>query len=256
MDSVRIVQFSDTHLLADPQGKVRGAVTLPRLQACLAHAQRYAFPADAVVLSGDLVQDEPAAYGTLELLFDRLGAPVLLIAGNHDLPQEMRRRFAQEPFRVGGCHTLGAWAIVLLDSWFADAHDGEGRLGPARLAELESTLRGLETEHACVFVHHPPIRLEAAGMDRLRLQDGEQLLAVIARHPSVRAVAWGHAHQSLDVYRPGPLRLLSTPATCMQFKPRVDGFVVDERPPGYRVIDLQADGGLATEVVWLEHYRD
>ncbi|HVN43330.1 MAG TPA: metallophosphoesterase [Steroidobacteraceae bacterium] len=256
MDSVRIVQFSDLHLLADPQGTVRGARTLPRLQACLEHARRNAFPADALVLSGDLVQDDLAAYGTVELLFDNLDIPVLLIPGNHDVPDEMQRRFARAPFRFGGCHRLGAWAVVLLDSWFAEALDGEGRLGPARLAELESTLHGLEAEHACLIIHHPPIPLEAAGMDRLRLQDGEQLLAAVGRHPKVRAVAWGHAHQSLDVYRPGPLRLMCSPATSMQFKPRVDGFVIDERPPGYRVIDLQADGGIATEVVWLEHYRD
>jgi len=256
MDSVRIVQFTDTHLLTDPQGKVRGAAVLPRLEACLAHARQQFFPADAIVLSGDLVQDEPAAYGTLELLFDRLGVPVLLLAGNHDLPGEMRRRFAHAPFRVGGSHAFGAWGIVLLESWFADASDGEGRLGRPQLVELDSTLRRLEQEQLCVFVHHPPIRMEAAGMDRLRLQDGEQLMEIVAQHPRVRAVAWGHAHQSLDVYRPGPLRLLCTPATCMQFKPRVDGFIVDERPPGYRVIDLHADGGIATEVVWLEQYRD
>jgi Icc protein len=96
--------------------------------------------------------------------------------------------------------------------------------------------------------------METAGLDSLGLVDGPAFLAVIDRHPNVRAVAWGHAHQSLDLYR-GPVRLMCTPATCMQFKPRDPGFVVDDRPPGYRVIDLQEDGGVASEVVWLEGYR-
>ena len=48
---------------------------------------------------------------------------------------------------------------------------------------------------------------------------------------------------------------MCTPATCMQFKPRND-FATDERPPGYRVIDLLANGSIASEVVWLEGYRD
>ena len=48
---------------------------------------------------------------------------------------------------------------------------------------------------------------------------------------------------------------MCTPATCMQFKPRDPGFEVDDRPPGYRVIDLHDDGGIASEVVWLEGYR-
>jgi Icc protein len=256
MDSVRLVQFTDSHLLADPEGRLRGAATLPRLQACLAHAQRNFFPADVIALTGDLVQDDPAGYGTLELLFDRLGAPVLLIPGNHDVPHEMRRRFAQPPFRVGGVHRFGAWAVVLLDSWYADAHDAEGLLGAAQLQELRATLRQLGDAHVLILVHHPPILMEAAGMDTLRLMDGEALMQVVEQHAQVRAVAWGHAPQSLDVYRTGNRRLLCAPATCMQFKPRCDGFVVDDRPPGYRVIDLQADGGIATEVVWLEHYRD
>jgi Icc protein len=53
----------------------------------------------------------------------------------------------------------------------------------------------------------------------------------------------------------GAVRYLCTPSTCMQFKPRDPGFVVDDRPPGYRVVDLLDDGGIATEVVWLEGYR-
>ena len=41
----------------------------------------------------------------------------------------------------------------------------------------------------------------------------------------------------------------------MHFKPRND-FATDERPPGYRVIDLHSDGSIASEVVWLEGYVD
>ena len=98
--------------------------------------------------------------------------------------------------------------------------------------------------------------MDGAGLDALRLTDGDELLQIVAGYPQVRGLVWGHAHQSLDVFRPGGLRLMCTPATCMQFRPRVDGFEVDDRPPGYRVLDLQDDGGIATEVAWLENYRD
>ena len=56
--------------------------------------------------------------------------------------------------------------------------------------------------------------------------------------------------------RRGGVRLMCTPATSMQFVPRITEFAVDDRPPGYRVIDLHDDGSIATEVVWLEGYRD
>jgi Icc protein len=76
----------------------------------------------------------------------------------------------------------------------------------------------------------------------------------VDRHACVRGVVWGHAHQALDLYR-GPLRLMCTPSTCMQFRPRTTGFEIDDRPPGYRLIELHADGSLASEVIWLEGYR-
>lgn len=253
--SVRLVQFTDTHLLADPAGKLRGAVTLPRLQACLAHARRHFFPAEAIAITGDIVQDEPTAYGAIDLLFHGMGLPVLLIPGNHDVPDEMTRRLAHAPFQVGGEYRTGnGWQVLLLDSWFAGSDDGEGQLGNAQLAAVDQALAASAEPHAFVFLHHPPVPMESPGLDALGLLDARALLDTVSRHPRVRGVAWGHAHQALDIFA-GNLRLMCTPATSMQFAPR-GGFRVDERPPGYRVLDLRDDGSIASEVVWLEGYRD
>jgi Icc protein len=239
--------------MADPGASLRGVRTLASLEACLAHARRRHLPADVVAVTGDLVQDDPAAYGTLELLFDGLDAPVMLAPGNHDVPVELHRRLSSRPFEVGGARLIGTWLIVMLATWYEHSSDGEGQLGPSELARLEQALASQPDRHALVLLHHPPITMEAAGLDALGLLDAPAFLEVVARHPQVRGIAWGHAHQSLDVLR-GGARWMCTPATCMQFKPRDPGFVVDDRPPGYRVIDLNDDGGIATEVVWLEGY--
>lgn len=251
---IRLLQFTDTHLLADPAGVVRGVRTLASLEACLAMARRRHLPADAIAVTGDLVQDEPQAYGTLELLFDSLQTPVLLIPGNHDVPDELRRRLSHPPFQVGGTRIFDRWAVVLLDTWYADSDDGEGRLGPMELQALEAALAEHRERHTLVCLHHPPMSMDAPGLDALGLLDADPFMAIIDRHPQVRGVAWGHAHQALDVFR-GGIRHMCTPSTCMQFKPRNPGFVVDGRPPGYRVLDLHDDGGIATEVVWLEGYQ-
>jgi Icc protein len=242
-------------LLADPSGTVRGVRTLASLEACLAHARRRHLPADLVTVTGDLVQDDPRAYGALELLFDSLGAPVLVVPGNHDVPDELVRRLGHEPFQVGGIRVLGAWAVVMLDTWFSESDDGEGRLGPDELHRLQAALDAHRDRHTLVCLHHPPVSMDATGMDALGLLDAAAFLDILGRHTQVRAVAWGHAHQSLDLFR-GAVRFLCTPSTCMQFRPRDPGFVVDGRPPGYRVIDLHDDGGIATEVAWLEGYTE
>lgn len=251
---IRLLQFTDTHLMADANATMRGVRTQASLEACLAHARRRHLPADVIAVTGDLVQDDPAAYGALELLFDRLGAPVLLIPGNHDVPDELERRFAHEPFQVGGTRIFGRWALVMLATWFAEAEDGEGQLGPAELQRLEAALDAHRDRHVLVCLHHQPMPMEAAGLDALGLEDADPFMDLIARYPQVRAVVWGHAHQAFDVFR-GNVRYLCTPSTCMQFKPRDPGFVIDDRPPGYRVLDLHDDGGIATEVVWLEGYK-
>ena len=250
---IRLLQFTDTHLMTDPGASLRGVRTLASLEACLAHARRRHLPADVIAVTGDLVQDEPPAYATLELLFHGLGAPVMLAPGNHDDPVELRHRLSSAPFEVGGARLAGRWQIVMLETWYEHSAHGEGRLGGAELARLDAALAAHPDRHALVLLHHPPIGMEAAGLDALGLLDAPAFLEVVGRHPQLRGVAWGHAHQSLDLYR-GAVRLMCTPSTCMQFRPRDPGFVVDDRPPGYRVIDLLDDGGIATEVVWLEGY--
>lgn len=255
--SVRLLQFTDTHLLADPTGTLRGARTRPRLEACLAHAQRHHFPADAIAITGDIVHDEPDGYGAIDALFAGLGVPVLLIPGNHDAPAQLRRRLGHAPFQVGGEWRADGWQVLLLESWYEGSRDGEGRLGSVQLAALDRSLATSRAPHAFVFVHHPPVAMESAALDALGLLDGQELLELMARHPKVRGVAWGHAHQSLDRYLPHGVRLMCTPATSMQFKPRSPTFVHDDsRPPGYRVIDLRVDGAIVSEVVWLEGYVD
>jgi len=255
--SARLVQFTDTHLLPDPAGVLRGAATLPRLEACLAHARSHFFPADAIAITGDIVHDQPAAYGLIERVFGPLGQPVLLIPGNHDVPAELRRRLGGAPFQVGGeFRTANGWQVLLLESWFAESNDGEGQLGQRQLAEVERALATGTDPHAFIFLHHPPVSMDTPGIDALGLLDSEQFMETLGRHDRVRAVAWGHAHQSLDLYARRGRRLMCTPATSMQFVPRITEFTVDDRPPGYRVIDLQDDGAIGTEVVWLEGYRD
>jgi Icc protein len=247
---MRLIQFSDTHLFARPDDALRGVKTWHTLNACLARAKEWHFPADALLLSGDLVQDEPAGYDAIRTSFGTLGVPVLTIPGNHDVPDKLRQALGNPPFQVGGTYPLGDWLVVLLSSWFVGSVDGEGRLGDEELARLESALRRHAPRPALVCLHHPALPMDGS-IDELGLTDAAALLEIVARYDSVRAVAWGHAHQALDVYR-GATRFMCAPSTCLQFRPRTPRLEVDARPPGYRVVDLHADGSLSSEVVWLE----
>lgn len=250
MSVVRLTHITDPHLYGREGELLRGIATLPSLEATLAHAQRRAdWPPHAVLVTGDLVQDDPAGYPHFRRVFGSLQLPVLCLPGNHDEPAAMRRELDCAPFVTGGHIDLGLWRIVLLDSTIPGA--AGGRLGAQSLAALKSALGGAPQRHALVCLHHHPVPMESRWLDHVGLQNADEFLDVIDRHPNVRGIVWGHVHQSYDGLRRG-VRLLATPSTCAQFLPRAEQFALDRRPPGYRTLELRADGSMVTEVVWVE----
>ncbi|MGO9803657.1 MAG: metallophosphoesterase [Steroidobacteraceae bacterium] len=252
MSVVRLTHFTDPHLYGDASETLRGVATLPALTAALARAQLRDWPPDALLVTGDIVQDDPAGYPHFRRLFGALGLPVLCIPGNHDDPLALRRELDGAPFIVGGHVDLGRWRIVLLDSCVAGS--AGGRLSEAALAGLDAALAGADKRHCMVCLHHHPVPMASRWLDRVGLENAPQFLAAIDRHANVRAIVWGHVHQNYDGLRKG-VRLLATPSTCAQFLPNADDFAVDPRPPAYRTFELRPDGSLLTEVVWLDQHR-
>jgi Icc protein len=246
--AVRLLQFSDPHLFASPQGTLRGVQTLASMQRVLAHASGRRLNVDALVCTGDIVNDEPEGYAHFARVLSTIGKPVYCIPGNHDDPVRLRSALARPPFQVGGHADLGAWRIVLVDSCVL--HQARGRVSASELEALDAALSGSE-RYAMVFVHHHPVAMSSRWLDAVGIENADDFFRVLDAHSQVRAISWGHVHQSFDTRRRG-VRLLATPSTCAQFLPHANEFAVDGRPPAYRRLALHADGTLETEVVWLE----
>lgn len=253
MKSYRLIQFSDTHLSGEMDARIRGVASLPALQAAMADAQRHYSRADGVLLTGDLVQDDPRGYQWVRQVFGDSKVPVLCLAGNHDLPDHMRAALRGKPFQVGGEFKFGGWLVVMLDTWMPNS--AGGRIGERQLAHLQSVLGANPDQHVLICLHHHPIAMRSEWLDRVGLDDANQFLKIVREHSNVRGVLWGHVHQSLDSFVQG-VRFMSTPSTCAQFVPGSEDFAIDDRPPGYRVLELMPDGAIATEVVWLESYAE
>jgi Icc protein len=250
MSVLRLIQFTDPHLYGSETETLRGIATLPALKAALADAQQSsAWPPEVVLVTGDLVQDDPGGYAHIRRVFGSLGMPVLCIPGNHDDPAVMHRELRADPFTVGGFCDFGAWRIVLLDSCLPGS--ASGNCSEKTLAQLDHALATADRRHCLVTLHHHPVPMSSRWLDRVGLDNAEEFWNVIDRHHNVRAILWGHVHQSYEGLR-RDVRLLATPSTCAQFVPHADEFAVDRRPPAYRTLELQSDGSLLTEVVWVE----
>jgi 3',5'-cyclic-AMP phosphodiesterase len=249
MSLLRLIQFTDLHLYGSETESLRGVMTAPALVHALAQAQARDWPVDAVLVTGDIVQDDPAGYAHFRRLFTDVGAPVLCIPGNHDDPAALRRELDGEPFVVGGVADLGPWRIVLLDTWLAGS--AAGRLSPESLAHLDQALRSAAHGHVLVCLHHHPVSMASRWLDEVGLENAAEFWRVLDQHRNVRAVLWGHVHQCFDALR-GDVRLLATPSTCAQFLPGSNEFALDTLPPAYRTLQLRPDGTLSTKVVWID----
>lgn len=246
---LRLLQFTDLHLYGDAGGELRGVATLPSLEATLATARKRQDGCDAVLLTGDLVQDDPSGYKRVRALFGESTVPIYCIPGNHDVPQALESSLGTRPFQVGGSAVHGEWLIVLLSSYLAGK--AGGRLEPTELARLDSLLAAHPSHHALVCLHHHPVPMASRWLDTVSLENPAALFEVLDKHRNVRAMLWGHVHQAWEGTRNG-VRLMCTPSTCAQFKPGSDNFAIDRRPPGYRWLNLHADGRIDSAVEWVD----
>jgi 3',5'-cyclic-AMP phosphodiesterase len=249
---VRVLQLSDPHLFASAHAQLRGVNTFDSLQNVLRHAAARKPMADAVLCTGDIVNDQPEGYALFAQALGGLGKPVLCVPGNHDDPERMRRALAAAPFQVGGYADLGNWRLVLVDSCVPG--QAGGRISERELQALDTALSAPE-RYAMVCVHHHPVVMASRWLDRIGIENSAAFFEVLDAHPQLRAICWGHVHQSFDGRRRG-VRLLATPSTCAQFLPLSSEFALDSRPAAYRRMTLHADGTLDTEVVWLEQAAD
>jgi 3',5'-cyclic AMP phosphodiesterase CpdA len=153
-----VLQVSDTHF---------GTEQPPVLEALVALAQQ--LRPDLAVLSGDITQRaRPGQFRAARAFMDRLGAPLLAIPGNHDIPlldlwTRLRRPYARY---------LAAFGPAL-----EPVHDA-----PDLLVLGLNTTRPWRHKHGAVSaqqIERVAQRLEAAGAAQLRVVVVHQPVAVI-----------------------------------------------------------------------------
>lgn len=248
--ALRILHLTDPHLHAAREARMRGVCTDATLVSVLERARAEARGPDLVLATGDLVQDETRqGYERFRELLGVFGVPVYCLPGNHDAPGIMREVLSAPPFQFCGVGAHPPWLLLMLNSF--SAGDDGGRLTPRELEFLERSLASATDQHVLLALHHQPIPMGSHWLDGVGLRDAEEFLAIVDRYPLVRGVVWGHVHQASDRMR-GGVRMLSTPSTCSQFLPGSEAFALDHRPPGFRWIDLEPDGNIRTDLVWVE----
>ena len=202
-----------------------------------------------MLVTGDLIHDDsPEAYERFRDLMLPLDLRVHCIPGNHDIRDLMRAVCCRPPFSYCAYEEIGDWLMVGIDSCVTE--DAGGAVTSEELERLSDIVVGSPAKHVIVSLHHPPVPMGSKWLDTVGLRNGDEVLERLRTLERVRIAAFGHVHQEYDAEHKG-IRIVATPSTCRQFKQGSDDFATDDNPPAYRRIELNTDGSVETELVWV-----
>lgn len=237
--SYTVVQISDCHLGDEAGEQLLGMDADHSLAAVVSLLQHEQSHIDLLVVSGDMAADAGApAYRRLFPLLNGVAERMVWLPGNHDDIVTLRQIVASEV--LADRLDLGGWQLLMLDSAVPDQVGGQLRDDQlALLADLDPA------RPALVFLHHHLRPIGCEWLDEQRVSNAD---AFFSRLPDcVRAVICGHVHQASASEYQG-VSLLTTPSTCIQFKPGSEDFALDDVNPGYRWLRLHPNGELETGV--------
>lgn len=246
-----IGQLTDTHVVASDPSVVDAELYVDnndRLRRAVASIVEEPVPVAAVVATGDLTNDgRPEEYDAVVELLAPISDRVLALPGNHDDPDELRRRLPTTPWadtEHASWHTVIAGVrIVGLDSTRRGPNGPEhgGAVDTDRLTWLDRVLAVPHDGLTLLAMHHPPFASGIWWMDRDGF-DGADQLAEVLRDRKVDRIMCGHLHRPMSSMFAGTIAQVGMSTVHHvgpDFVPGRDVTVADD-PVGYQLLRVTA----------------
>ncbi len=209
-----VLQISDPHF---------GTERPPVAEALLAMAQRLA--PELVLLTGDITQRATRSqFAAARAFADRLApAPVLAIAGNHDIPlfnlfarvcwpyARMQQVFGDE---LEPCHRSTHWLVVGVKTTRRWRHK-HGEVSSAQIARVAAQLRQATPGQLRVVAVHQPVAV-SRERDRHDLLRGHAEAVRSWADAGADLIVGGHIHLPYVLPLQGLYGSLTRPAWCVQ----------------------------------------
>jgi Icc protein len=244
VNTLKVLQLTDSHLYADPNRCLLGINTLETFDQVLAQAMHEQGRPDLLLATGDLVHDaSDTGYKRLLGRLKKTGVPSYCLPGNHDLPHKLKQILNQENVHTLPSVQAEGWSLIFLDSTIPG--NESGNLDNSQMQLLQLLLEAHADKHTLICMHHHPLPVGSRWMDTMALKNPDEFFNLLSHHDQVKAVLCGHIHQEHNGKHNG-VRLIGTPSTCVQFVPSQDEFGIDACPPGYRWLNLHPNGEIET----------
>ncbi|PJE80977.1 3',5'-cyclic adenosine monophosphate phosphodiesterase CpdA [invertebrate metagenome] len=241
---IRLIQISDTHLFGDPEKRYHGMDTYASLQSVLKLIVKKHPDMKALLVTGDLTQDEmPASYQRLVQVLSPLSVPFYWLCGNHDVKSLMMQ---VAPSSMITTVDLGSWQVLLLNS--QKSGEVAGEIDSKELTGLCQQLEQTPDVPTVLALHHHIDAIDSVWMDESKVINANALKDVLRQYPQVKVIIHGHIHQERTSMIEG-VPCFAVPSTCVQFAPYEENYTIDDQMPGYRILDLFDDGAFHSEVV-------
>ncbi|WP_251359220.1 3',5'-cyclic-AMP phosphodiesterase [Kangiella sp. TOML190] len=247
-----LIQISDPHLFADPEGCLLGVNTRQSFLAILGLIQQQESSIDAIVVTGDISQDYSVeSYQFFAQQMEQFACPVLCLAGNHDEQELLEQILSQKNISTQKQFSSSYWQLLLAHSQVK----GEvfGYIDETEMQWLAQQVAS-EQKPTLVFTHHHPVYSKTDWIDVLGIKNCEAFTEFLASQQQIKACGFGHIHQELHITQ-GGVDYYGVPSTCIQFKKEATEFAVSEEMPGYRRFCCYPNGRFETQVERLQEFE-
>jgi len=253
-NSLTIVQASDLHICKDGKFAYEVSDTLKGLKNFIRHINKFTFPIDLLVISGDLSDDGTiSSYEIIKENLSKLKIPYYIIPGNHDNKKNMASVFSEHKYlnnyidqRIFHSFNINNIKIILLDSVSPGVPYGSLTCGilKALEVELDSNINSL------VFLHQPPFPSGIGFMDNQIYLNREKLLDILSKAGNLLLVGCGHIHRAMFSRKAG-VNFSLAPSIAMQLDLNLSDtapgdFVLET--PGYLIHRISLINSLSPEI--------
>ena len=259
-----IAQFSDTHI--KPKGRLayNKVDTALMLRQAVINLKQLPQTPDLLLITGDLVDQGMAEeYEHLNEILESLSLPMLLVPGNHDDSQAMRKSFTNllvEP--IGEfwqfIYTQSDWPVQIIGLDTTLPGSSSGLLCEKRLKWLENTLKRVSPDiPTIVLMHHPPFNTGIGHMDEIGLSGKDQFANIVSQYPNIELITCGHLHRNIRA-NVGGRSVMTCPSTAHSVQLDLSQNAPAEfrmEPPSYLLHYCQKDAGVVTHQAYAEFFE-
>lgn len=199
---MKIIHFTDTHILGHDDTELHGLLPNQRAQAIIAHINKKHSDAAFCIITGDLThRGLPEQYTCFKQIVQMSVPPVFSIVGNHDNRDHYKAAFPDTQTDSKGfvqyCIDTEVGKFLFLDTLLPNSNIGV--YCAERAKWLKQQLELSDGAPIYLVLHHPPFDIHLSFLDRMRLMDDAAFWDILSPYKhQIRHMFMGHVHRTIS----------------------------------------------------------